>query len=91
LETLSALFKYLLIPSSDELLVESTWSQLRDIIPKANTEVQRAVAEVWGSVLRRLKLASREKAVRSLAFHLEGVSDPAAWAMVFACKVGTLL
>jgi U3 small nucleolar RNA-associated protein 20 len=87
METLSALFKYLLIPSSDEFLVESSWSQLRVVLPSANPEVQRAVAEVWGSVLRRLRLASREKALSSLIHDLYGVEDAAAWALVFSCKV----
>jgi hypothetical protein len=45
------------------------------------------MAEVWGSVLRRLKTAPRAKAVTLLAKNLEGVEDASAWAIVYACKV----
>jgi hypothetical protein len=66
-----------------------TWSRIRDVLPKANSEVQRAMAEVWGSVLRRLKSAYREKALVLLAQELENISDVAAWSLVFACKVSS--
>ena len=49
-------------------------------------EVQRAVAEVWGATLRRLKVSLREDAVRMVA----GCADSElgdAWIFVTACKV----
>jgi U3 small nucleolar RNA-associated protein 20 len=45
------------------------------------------MAEVWGSVLRRLKTTAREKAVKSLLHNLKGVEGVCAWAIIFACKV----
>ncbi|KAG6382181.1 armadillo-type protein [Boletus reticuloceps] len=49
-------------------------------------EVQRAAAEVWASVLRRLKTSAREKAVLLMANNLDGVESASAWMLVFACK-----
>ncbi|KAF9461848.1 hypothetical protein BDZ94DRAFT_790553 [Collybia nuda] len=86
LETLSTLFKFLLVPSIHFDLLEKTWTAVRDIMPTCLPEVQRAMAEVWGSVLRRLKTAAREKAVTLLAEKAEGVEDASAWVIVFACK-----
>ncbi|KAG5220006.1 U3 snoRNP protein [Salix suchowensis] len=81
LATFSALFKFCSCPQSALIC----WKLLD---PTAvHPEIQRAVAEVWGSVLRRLKVAGREKAVQSIAGDLEGLEDASAWCLVFACKV----
>lgn len=63
LETFSALFKFLLVPSVQTELLEKTWSAIRGILPNCLPEIQRAMAEVWGAVLRRFKTTVREKAV----------------------------
>ncbi|KAH7909651.1 armadillo-type protein [Hygrophoropsis aurantiaca] len=63
-----------------------TWTAIRDAIPACNSEVQRATAEVWGSVLRRLKSTAREKAVTLMAESVDEVEDASAWMIVFACK-----
>ncbi|EPQ55347.1 hypothetical protein GLOTRDRAFT_42472 [Gloeophyllum trabeum ATCC 11539] len=86
LSALSALFKYLLIPSADAGLLDQSWSSLRDVLPKCNPEVQRAVAEVWGATLRRLKSAVRERAVELIAEDVDGLEDACAWMVVFACE-----
>ncbi|KZT18582.1 hypothetical protein NEOLEDRAFT_1246369 [Neolentinus lepideus HHB14362 ss-1] len=86
LSALSALFKYLLIPSTEGDLLNETWDALRDVLVKCNGEVQRAVAEVWGAVLRRFKSAVRERAVELIAGSVEGIEDACAWMVVFACK-----
>jgi U3 small nucleolar RNA-associated protein 20 len=87
LETLSSLFKYLLVSSIDSELLERTWSSMCGVLPRCLSEVQRAVAEVWGAVLRRLKASAREKAVELLAADIKGIEDACAWILVFACKV----
>lgn len=87
LSTFSSLFKYLLVPSIHIGLLEQTWTLLRAILPKCLLDVQRAMAEVWGSVLRRMKMAAREKAVTMVAASAEGIEDASAWVFVFACKV----
>ena len=87
LAAFSALFKYLLIPSVDPALAKKTWTRLRAALLKCNPEVQRAVAELWGSVLRRLKPGARENVVVLMAGDQEGIEDASAWAFVYACKV----
>ncbi|KAJ6608583.1 armadillo-type protein [Mycena sp. CBHHK59/15] len=93
LATLSALFKFILIPASSTefQLLEKTWVCFRDIIPRCLPEVQRVMAEVWGGVLRRLKVESKEKAVVLMAESLVNkseseVQDAVAWCIVYACK-----
>ncbi|KAJ7274418.1 hypothetical protein B0H12DRAFT_397816 [Mycena haematopus] len=94
LATFAALFKFLLIPasSSTELeLLEKTWTCIRDILPRCLPEVQRTMAEVWGGVLRRLKLEAKERAVALLAESVINqsagdVQDAVAWCVVYACK-----
>jgi U3 small nucleolar RNA-associated protein 20 len=85
--TLSALFKYLLIPSNDVGLLETTWLSFREILPKCIPEVQTATAEVWGSALRRMNASAKERSVVLMAQSLEGLEDTTAWMIVFACKV----
>ncbi|KAG6860769.1 hypothetical protein C0995_007801 [Termitomyces sp. Mi166 len=84
LETFSALFKFLLVPSPD--LLEETWEQLRATLRNCFPEIRRAMAEVWGSILRRFKPAVRAKAVNLLTAHVEGAEDAVAWIIVSACK-----
>ncbi|KAF8991462.1 armadillo-type protein [Cyathus striatus] len=86
LETFSALFRYLLVPSIHLNLLEDTWKQIHETLPKCLPEIQRAMAEVWGAMLRRMKSAAREKAVTLLASNAEGIEDASAWVLVSACK-----
>lgn len=86
LATLSSLFRYLLIPSIHLDLLHQTWSSFRAALPKCNYQVQRAAAEVWASVLRRLKMKARGSALALMATELKGVEDASAWMLVFACK-----
>ncbi|KIJ63496.1 hypothetical protein HYDPIDRAFT_133895 [Hydnomerulius pinastri MD-312] len=86
LATLSGLFRYLLVPSIHLDLLQQTWSSFHSVLPSCSPEVQRAAAEVWASVLRRLKTSAREKAVLLMANNLDGVEDASAWMLVFACK-----
>ncbi|CAL1711913.1 unnamed protein product [Somion occarium] len=81
LETFSALFKYLLIPLD---YTEEAWAAFSETLPNCNPEVQRAVAELWGSILRRLKPAAREKV--TLAIIASANPDVSAWVFVSACK-----
>ncbi|TFY83749.1 hypothetical protein EWM64_g255 [Hericium alpestre] len=86
LATFSALFKYLLVSSTDISLLEKTWVAVRKQLPTCNPEVQRAMAEAWGSLLRRSKTSTREGATRLMLQNLDGVEDACAWALVYACK-----
>ena len=75
------------MPSIHLELLEQTWSSFHSVLPSCSPEVQRAAAEVWASVLRRLKSSAREKAVVLMANNLDGVENASAWMLVFACKV----
>ncbi|KAJ3508085.1 hypothetical protein NLJ89_g5945 [Agrocybe chaxingu] len=86
LETLTSIFRYLLVPDINVALLEETWKLMSSILPKCLDEIQRAVAEVWGAVLRRMKTNTRERAVLLLAEHTGEVPNASAWAVVYACK-----
>lgn len=79
------------MPSIHLDLLQQTWSSFRAVLPSCSLEVQRAAAEVWASVLRRLKTSAREKAVLLMANNLDDVQTATAWMLVFACRVGILL
>ncbi|KAK7033108.1 DRIM domain-containing protein, partial [Favolaschia claudopus] len=91
LATFAALFKFLLVPASELELLEKTWAKIKDILPRCLPDVQRAMAEVWGGVLRRLKPEAKERALSMLAESVEDdsdgdIQDAAAWCVVTACK-----
>ncbi|KAI9508384.1 armadillo-type protein [Russula earlei] len=86
LGTFSSLFKHLLVPAIESDILGRTWKCVRTVLPECNSEVQRAVAEVWGSLLRRLRASRREVAVEVMAGDLAGVEDACALAYTFACK-----
>ncbi|KAF9524996.1 armadillo-type protein [Crepidotus variabilis] len=86
LETFSSLFRHLLIPAINPDLLDETWTMLCSVLPRCLGEIQRAVAEVWGAVLRRFKNGHREKAVLLLAKSVGEAEDATAWVVVFACK-----
>ena len=91
LETLSSLFRYLLIPSLNLVLLDQTWDAICQVLPKCLGEIQSAVAEVWGSCLRRMKKDAREKSVVLLADRTGDIENTSAWALVFACKVSIVI
>ncbi|CAK5281436.1 unnamed protein product [Mycena citricolor] len=70
-------------------LLEETHSRLVETIPNCLPEVRRALAEVWGGVLRRLRAGARESAVTLLVSgenEGDGVQDAVAWSIVYACE-----
>ena len=89
LPTFTSLFKYVLIPTDTAAnTIQTAWNAFSDILPKCDPEVQRAVAEVWGDILRRMKGDARERCVNSIASSAS--TDVAAWVFVCACKVSCL-
>lgn len=83
LETFSALFKYVLIPSDS--IQETVWPMFAEVLPKCSPDVQRIIAELWGNILRRLKATTREGC--AVAIVKESNEDVGAWVLVTACKV----
>ena len=82
LDTFSIAFKYVAIPSE---AIGETWTAFAEVLPKCDPEVQRAVAELWGATIRRLKAQAREKCV--LAIVSSASPDVSSWVFVTACKV----
>ncbi|KAI0070349.1 hypothetical protein K474DRAFT_1670178 [Panus rudis PR-1116 ss-1] len=81
LETFTAFFKYVVIPSDS---VSEAWSNFQTVMPKCNPEVQRAVSELWGNILRRLKTATRENC--ALVIFQSAESDVGAWVFISCFK-----
>lgn len=91
LGTLSALFKYILLPSadphSDLSLYDATWAEITVVLSKCLPEVQRATAEAWASAVRRMKSHARDYVVQKMCIDAETTPEAVAWVMVYACKV----
>lgn len=86
LSTFTLLYKHLLVSSTDPEQLALTWKSVRETLPKCPPEIQRAMAEVWGALLRRLKTSGREQAVTLAAADVVGAEDAIAWVFVCACK-----
>lgn len=87
LATFSAVFKYLLIASFSPESITLTWEEISTVLPRCIPDIQTAFAEVWGSVLRRLKAHARDATVTLMLNDLEQLEDMVAWCFVSGCKV----
>jgi U3 small nucleolar RNA-associated protein 20 len=87
LASFSSLFNHVLNSTEEPGLIQRTWHHFRDILPKCNTEVRRATAEVWGTSLRKFKLLAREVLVKLLLNDFNLIEDMCAWIFVVSCKV----
>jgi U3 small nucleolar RNA-associated protein 20 len=85
LTTFTTVFKHLLIPNNS--LLKPTWIEIRGVLTDCLPDVQRTFAEVWGSVLRRLRVSAREDIVIIMVDDMKNLDDMVAWAFVSACKV----
>jgi len=83
LETLSSLSGYLLILAVNPNLLKETWNKVSSVLPKCSVEIQRAITEVWGGVLRKLKPGPREEAKKEC----RDAEDASVWVVVFASQV----
>ena len=86
LATFSTLFKYIMIPSDDFDVTERIWTSFREALLKCSPEVRQPTAEVWGVLVRKLKLPTRTKLVTLLVYDLSGIEDFVPWVIVDACK-----
>ena len=75
-----------MIPSDDLEVIQRVWASFREALLKCSSEVRQATAEVWGVLIRKLKLPSRTKLVTLLVSDLNGVEDFIPWVVVDACK-----
>ena len=82
IQTLSSFLKTLLLPKPSNLTV--SWQTLASTIKKCRPDVQRMLAEVWATVLRRFKADARVEATTMLVQDLESIPDAIAWVYVSA-------
>ena len=87
LATFSALFKHIAIPSDDIEVIQRVWASFLEALSKCSPEVRQATAEVWGVLVRKLKLPTRTKLVTLLVSDLTGIEDFIPWVFVDSCKV----
>ena len=90
LATFSGLFKYIMIPSDDFDVIRTVWASFRGVLLRCSSEVRQATAEVWGVLVRKLKLPARIKLVSLLVSDLNGIEDFVPWVVVDACKVNLI-
>ncbi|GJJ08423.1 hypothetical protein Clacol_002639 [Clathrus columnatus] len=82
LTTLTLLFKHLLKLTVPE--IEETWHLFAATLVKCNHEVQRALSEVWGSLMRRLKGDTRRQVCQIMLQNLQTLRDAITWVFVYA-------
>lgn len=86
LDTFSVVFKYVTIPSE---FIQDAWAAFAEVLPRCDPEVQRAVAELWGVSVRRIKLQARATCVLSIISTAS--TDISSWVFVSACTVRSVL
>jgi U3 small nucleolar RNA-associated protein 20 len=84
LQTLSTLFKYLLLSQPDLLL--STWSSVQSTLRPCTLEMQRMLGEVVGTTIRKLKLEDRLRVVQLLVDEPDDLENAIAWVFVSATQ-----
>lgn len=84
LQTLSTLFKYLLLPEPNRL--PSTWYSIQSVLQSCTLELQRMFGEVVGTMIRKLKLEDREQMVQLLVDERDDLENAIAWTFVSATQ-----
>jgi len=84
LQTVSTLFKYLLLPQPDRL--SSTWSSVQSALRSCTLEMKRMLGEVVGTMIRKLKLEGRLQMVQLLVDERDDLDNAIAWILVSATQ-----
>jgi len=84
LQTVSTLFKYLLLPQPDCL--SSTWTSVQSALRSCTLEMQRMLGEVVGTIIRKLKLEDRFQMVQLLVDEQADLENAIAWTFVSATQ-----
>ena len=84
LQTVSTLFKYLLLPQPDHL--PSTWSSVQSALRSCTPEMQRMFGEVVGTTIRKLKSEDRLQMVQLLVDERDDLENAIAWTFVSATQ-----
>lgn len=67
--------------------IEDTWHSFSAALIKCNPEIQRALSEVWASILRRLKGESKKEVLQIMLRGLPSLRDTITWTFVYAFQV----
>jgi len=84
LQTVSTLFKYLLLPQLDTLA--STWTSIQSALRSCTPEMQRMLGEVVGTIIRKLKSEDRLQMVQLLVDEQDDLENAIAWTFVSATQ-----
>ena len=84
LQTVSTLFKHLLLPQP--VLLPSTWSSVQSALRSCTLEMQRILGEVVGTTIRKLKLEDRLRVVQLLVDEQGDLESAIAWTFVSAAQ-----
>ena len=84
LQTVSTLFKYLLLPQPASL--PSTWTSVQSTLRSCTPEMQRMLGEVFGTVIRKLKSEDRLQMVQLLVDEQGDLENAIAWIFVSATQ-----
>ena len=91
--TILSLLKYVFVPNLTSLSLRETWHELEITLYQSKDEIRRAVGEVLGAVLRRMKREDRTKLIKlminsSKKEETHRLRDGITWSLVHACQVG---
>jgi U3 small nucleolar RNA-associated protein 20 len=81
-QTLSLFLKHLLLPSPEHCNL--TWNKLSATIRKCRPDVRHKLAEVWGTIFRRLKTENRREITSLMLESLSTIQDAMAWIYITA-------
>jgi len=84
LQTVSTLFKYLLLPQPDFL--PSTWAAVQSALRSCTLEMQRMLGEVIGVMIRKLKSEDRLQMVQMLVDEQGDLENAIAWTFASATQ-----
>ena len=84
LQTMSTLFKYLLLPQPDRL--PPTWSSVQSTLRSCTPEMQRMFGEVVGTTIRKLKSEDRLQMVQLLVDERDDLENAITWTFISATQ-----
>ena len=84
LQTVSTLFKHLLLPQPDSL--PSTWTSVQSALRSCTLEMQRMLGEVVGTMIRKLKSEARLQMVQLLVDEQDDLENAIAWTFASATQ-----
>jgi len=90
--TFLSLLKYVFVPNLTSVSLRETWKEFETPLRQSKDEIRRALGEVLGAVLRRMKGEDRTKFIKlmigsSKREETHRLRDGITWSLVHACLV----